>query len=211
MERAVRAAKLLARVFENQSATAVWTATAAVIKGMEEVELEGLPADATGQMPKVPGPPFVHWKTPPSSGRGDVTYADYLRALMGRLAHELESARAGGEHQMIRGPFLYPGPKRPTARAQLLEHGLLYIAVRGARIASGAADFRSVGALMPEGETSYYGLAAAYLHDVTRAVFPPDKVCDFTPAEAYERLKMFMRRNQGVVCLGWAHLRNKLA
>jgi hypothetical protein len=213
---ALDAAKLLARVFKNRSATAGWIATFAFTAGMDEVELEGFPADETGEIPKGPAPPFVHWKTPPSSGGGNVTCADYLSALMSRLAHELEGAYVGGEHRRIHSPFLYPADvKLPTKGSELFESGLLYIAVQRARIADGAAHSRALGAPMPTTKDarfrSHYGLAAAYLHDVTRAVYPPDQVRDLTPEEARDRLKMFMRRNQRVVFLGWAHERNKPA
>lgn len=204
------AARTLACAFSNRSLLADWTAALAFMRGMEEVPIPGWPTSEDETLPTALPTPFLHWK-PPTLAAGDKPrVADHLVALMERLARESEAASPGGYHRRRHGPFYYPsGIAPPRDGNDLLVNGLLYIAVRAARRATGALAMRDVGAPMPIGGHPLYSLAAAYVQDVTAAAHPRGLGIEFSAVAVRERLAKLLRRSPGLVCRGWAADRDR--
>lgn len=207
---AADAARQLASIFNNRSSLADGTAAAAFIKGMEEKPIPDWPADEDGTVPTSIPSPFLHWKAPAPEIGKTPRIADYLVGLMERLSQEIETAWAGGYHRRRHGPFYYPvGIDLPRNSNDLLINGLLYIAVRAARQATGAPVILDVGAPMPKGGRPLYHLAATYVEDVTAAVHPRGLGNQFSAEAVRDRLAKMLRRSPGLVCRGWAADRDR--
>ncbi len=202
---AAHAARTLARAFSNRSSLADWTVVLAFMKGMDEVPIPDWPADGDGRVPTALATPFLNWKRPTPAEEENPRTADYLVALMARLAQECEVATPGGYHRRRHGPFYYPaGTTPPRDGNDLLVNGLLYVAVRATRQATGAPVAPDAGAPMMKGGHPFYRLAAAYVQDVTEAAHPRGEGTELCPVTAYQRLAKLLSRNPGLVCRGWA-------
>jgi hypothetical protein len=207
---AAHAARKLACIFSNRSSLTDWTAAATFIKGMEERPIPDWPADEDGTVPTAMPTPFLHWRPPTSATGNTPRIADYLVALMERLAQESETASPGGYHRRRHGPFYYPaGIAPPRDGNDLLVNGLLYIAVRAARQATGAAAARDVGTPMPTGGRPLFPLAAAYVRDITTAAHPRGLGMELSAVDAGQRLTKMLKRSPGLVCRGWAADRDR--
>jgi len=203
-------ARTLARAFGNHSLLADWTAAAAFIKGMEERPIPDWRANEDGTVPMGVPTPFLYWKLPASATGDNFRFADYLVALLERLARESEAAIPGGYHRRRHGPFYYPaGTAPPRDGNDLLVNGLLYIAVRAARQATGASVMRDVGAPMPKGGRPLFPLAAAYVQDVTTTAHPRGLGTELSAVAARERLTKLLGRSPDLVCRGWAADRDR--
>ena len=207
---AAHAARTLARAFDNRSSLADWTAAFAFMKGMEEVPIPDWLPNEDGTVPTALPTPFLHWKPPACAAGRSPRMADYLVALMERLTQECEAATPGGYHHRRYGPFLYPADGAPPRNGNdLLVNGLLYVAVRAARQATGAPTMRDVGAPMPKGGRPLYSLATAYVQNVTEVAHPRGLGTELSAVTAHQRLTKLLRRSPGLVCRGWAADRDR--
>jgi hypothetical protein len=200
-QEAVHAARTLASLFRNQSSLADWTASMAFVKGMKQMPAGG----SISRKNEIVPTPFLSWRVPTLVDGGTPRTADYLVELMERLAEESQAAISGGYHTRRYGPFLYPSGTTPPRKSNdLFVNGLLYVAARGARQATGETSKFEVGEQMPKDGRPLYSLTSTFIKDVTSAAHPSGLPTEISQDDAKNRLKKLLSRNPGLICRGWS-------